>query len=594
MKQFFKTVLAVIVGMLIMSVINAVMYFSFILMLGLSGSGKPSVKSNSMLVIDMSKVMVAEQAQDPNPFASLMGEDVVETLGLHEVVTALETAANDPAISFIYLRTAGLSGSPATIEEFRNALLKFRESGKPMLAYMENPTNGGYYLASAADKVLMSSAHGGMVALTGLSSRIVFLKDLLDKLGVNVQLIRHGKYKSAGEMYIRNDISPENRLQYETFINSIWGSWSDEISESRNISAERFNEMIDNLELNSPEDFLENGLVDELVDNEELRGKLATYSGELEFKNVRSISLGNYIRARESSKSMFKDKIAVIYANGEIVDGKGKDAVAGDRFAGIISDVRRDKSVKAVVFRVNSPGGSVMASEKIRHEIDRLCAEKPVIASYGDYAASGGYWISNGCRRIFCDKTTLTGSIGVFSMIPDLSGTIKDLGHVNIVTINSNRHGDMYNLTRPLDKDELDYMQASVEDIYGRFVSLVSEGRGLTEEFVDSIAQGRVWAGTDALEIGLVDEIGTLEDALRYAALIADTETSSDLSNYTIEAYPKPLDPMEELLKSFMGGEEVSVFAGTPFESVENAYRDYKSIPTGQVFARMPYEVTVR
>ena len=254
--------------------------------------------------------------------------------------------------------------------------------------------------------------------------------------------------------------------------------------------------------------------------------------------------------------------------------------------------MRKDKSVKAVVLRVNSPGGSVIASEKIKNELDRLGDEKPLVASYGDYAASGGYWISNNCRRIFSDKGTLTGSIGVFSMIPDFSSTINDLAHVNIVSINSNRHSDMYSLSRALDAEETEYMQASVEDIYERFVNIVSEGRELRPEFVDSIAQGRVWAGSDALEIGLVDEIGSLQDALRYAALIADTDTSSDLSNYEIVAYPKMLSPFEQLLKS-LSGEEM-VFAGTPFENIEAAYRDYEVQASGQVFARMPYEISVR
>lgn len=595
MKQFFKTVLAVVVGMLIMNLINGLFYLSFFFLMGLSslgGSSTVDVKQGSVLMVDMSRISLSEKSVAEEPFASLFSETPVRTIGILDAVSALGKAAEDPAVSYLYIKTDGTGGGIATIEEFRKAVCAFRESGKPVVAYMENPSSASYYLASAADKVFMTSSHGGMNSVVGIASQVVFLKDLLDKLGVNVQLIRHGKYKSAGEMYIRNDISAENRLQYECFINSLWGAWADEIAESRGISAERFNALIDNLELNSPEDFLEASLVDELLDLEGLRVRLADYAGKDDYRNLNSVSLGDYLDARTGSKSIFKDKIAVIYASGEIVDGNSTDQVSGDRFARIISDVRKDKSVKAVVLRVNSPGGSVIASEKIKNELDRLGDEKPLVASYGDYAASGGYWISNNCRRIFSNKGTLTGSIGVFSMIPDFSSTINDLAHVNIVSIKSNRHSDMYSLSRALDAEETEYMQASVEDIYERFVNIVSEGRELRPEFVDSIAQGRVWAGSDALEIGLVDEIGSLQDALRYAALIADTETSSDLSNYEIVAYPKMLSPFEQLLKS-LSGEEM-VFAGTPFENIEAAYRDYEVQASGQVFARMPYEISVR
>ena len=594
MKQFFKTVLAVIVGMLIMSAINTLVSITIFVMMGVNMlvGEKTKVLPGSVLMVDMSRIELAEQSVEEDPYSSLFNEFPVNTIGIWDAASALKAAAEDPAISYLCLKTDGTSGGIATIEEFRKAVCAFRGSGKPVIAYMENPGSASYYLASAADKVFMTSAQGGMNSIVGISSQVVFLKDLLDKLGVNVQLIRHGKYKSAGEMYIRNDISAENRLQYECFINSLWGAWVDEISASRGITPEQFNALLDNLSLNSPEDFLNASLVDELVDLEGFRTRMADYAGILDYKNLNSISLYDYSVARSKSKSIFKDKIAVIYASGEIVDGNGREQVAGDRFARIISDVRKDKTVKAVVLRVNSPGGSVLASEKIKNELDRLGEEKPLVASFGDYAASGGYWISNNCRRIFSDRGTLTGSIGVFSMIPDFSSTIKDLAHVNVVSIKSNKHSDMYALNRPLDKAELDYMQASVEDIYERFVTIVSEGRELRPEFVDSIAQGRVWAGSDALEIGLVDEIGSLEDALRYAALIADTETSSNLSNYEIAAYPKKLNPLEELLLSLNG--EEAVFAGTPFENIEAAYRDYKVQACGQVFARMPYEISVR
>lgn len=595
MKDFLKTMLAVIAAMIVMSILNTITYVTLILTIGLSGNSKPVVENNSALVIDMSKISIAEQsASSLQSMMSVYGQGQVTTIGIWDAVRSLNQAALDSAIKYVILKTDGVSGGMAQLEEFRKGLCNFRMSGKPVIAYTENPSNGSYYLASMADKIYMNSSEGGMNMVVGLSSRIVFLKDILDKLGVNVQLIRHGKYKSAGEMYIKSDISPENRLQYETFIGSIWGDWSEEIAQSRGISAEDFNALIDNLALNLPQDFLQHGLVDELVTKGELYDKLATYSEVENFDKAKLVSLADYVEAKTPKESLFKEKIAVIYVDGEIVDGNNAQQVAGDRFASIIRSVRKDDLVKAVVFRVNSPGGSVMASEKIKNEMDLLCAQKPVVASYANYAASGGYWISNACSKIYTDKSTLTGSIGVFSMIPDFSKTAKNLAHVNIVSINSNKHSDMYSLMRPLDTRELAYMQQSVEVIYDRFVKLVAQGRSLEPDFVDSVAQGRVWAGSDALEIGLVDEIGTLEDALRFAAAMADSEHMKELSDYTVAAYPKPLTPFEEIMLQLAGdpGEEL-VMAGTPFESVESAFRHFKAEKAGQVYARLPYEMVI-
>ena len=274
---------------------------------------------------------------------------------------------------------------------------------------------------------------------SGLSSQLIFLKDALDWLGVNMQLIRHGKYKSAGEMYIRKSASKENMEQNEAMISSVWNSWAEEIAEARNITTEELNSILDNLELNFPEDFLEKGLVDELMTREQLQQKLADLFVTDKFENVKGISLQDYAMLKNTVNFKAANKVAVIYADGEIIDGNDKMQVAGDRFAKVIADVRNDKSVKAVVLRVNSPGGSVLASEKIKTELDLLRESVPVIASYGNYAASGGYWISACSDYIFSNATTLTGSIGVFSMIPDFSGTINDKLRVNITDRKSTR-----------------------------------------------------------------------------------------------------------------------------------------------------------
>ena len=332
--------------------------------------------------------------------------------------------------------------------------------------------------------------------------------------------------------------------------------------------------MLNELELVFPEDFLEKGLVDELLTYDQLQDKLAMLFMTDDYNNVETISIKDYAQLNAAGDPMSDKKIAVIYAEGEIVDGDATEEVAGDRFARIIKSVREDKSVKAVVLRVNSPGGSVLASEKIKAQIDSLKAQVPVIASYGDYAASGGYWISANCDYIYANETTLTGSIGVFSMIPDLKNTINDKLHVNITAVNSNKHADMYGLMRPLDKQETDMMQATVESIYEKFTALVAEGRDMKVEDVDAIAQGRVWTGAQALEIGLVDKIGTLEDAMMHAAMLVDAENG--LADINIVEYPKPQTTLD-IINAHLTGEEL-----------------IKIAEPGKIYARIPYAIEVK
>ncbi len=296
------------------------------------------------------------------------------------------------------------------------------------------------------------------------------------------------------------------------------------------------------------------------------------------FKDVQMINFADYV-SKKVTPGKGARKIAVIYADGEIIDGSQTENVAGDRFASIIEGIREDSGVKAVVLRVNSPGGSVLASEKIKSELDRLQAEKPIVASYGEYAASGGYWISNNCTKIFSDAVTLTGSIGVFGMVPDFSKTASDVLKVGVETISSNKHGDMYSLTRPFDSAEYNYMLRSIEDIYDRFTTLVSNGRDIPKEQVDAIGQGRVWTGANALDIKLVDEIGTLEDAIRYAAELAG---DSELANWNIKGYPAPPTVMETVMSSFQGQQDdYSVKAL------------YEKIKEPRILARLPFEMKI-
>ena len=582
--------LAVVAGLLVFAIVGFFLMLGTIGAIAAAGEAKPVMPSEAVLKIDLSAVALAEQTAEADPIAMLQGKGSVTPVGIYSAITAVNRAAQDPAIKYIYMRPDGVTGGFAQVEEFRKALVRFRESGKAVVSYIESPSNSSYYLASASDKIYMTVHEGGMNMFNGISTQLIFLKDALDRLGINVQLIRHGKYKSAGEMYIRNSSSKENMEQNVSMITSMWDSWATDIAESRGISKEELNSMINNLELNFPSDFLEKGMVDGLLTREELQQKLADLYVTDNYKNVKGISLADYAKLNPVNLKP-ANKVAVIYAEGNIVDGSDKEQVAGDRFAQIIADVRNDKDVKAVVLRVNSPGGSVLASEKIKAELDLLRKNVPVIASYGNYAASGGYWISANSDYIFANATTLTGSIGVFSMIPDFGGAVKSKLHVNITPVNSNKHADMLGMMRALDPQETAFMQASVERIYSKFTSIVAEGRDMTVEAVDNIAQGRVWTGAEALEIGLVDQIGTIEDAIEYAALCIDGVES--VNDVQVVGYPKPLTTLEALLESF-GGAGESVFAGTPLESVEKAFIGWTEAESGKAYARLPYEIIIR
>ena len=577
MKDFLKTFLASLAALFVYGIATSfivfAMFFSGIIgLIGNSNAG-PAMPKSAVLTMDMSAVSLSEQTREADIMDILQGGST-EQLGIFDAVSAINSAAFDPAVKYIYLKPDAAVAGTAQLEELRKALQNFRATGKAVVSYIENPTNAGYYLASVSDKIYMTPHQGGMNSFTGLSSQLIFLKDALDHLGVNVQLIRHGKYKSAGETFVRNSSSKENMQQNEEMITSMWDSWKNAIAQSRGLNPEDIDRMLNELELVFPEDFLEKGLVDELLTYDQLQDKLAMLFMTDDYNNVETISIKDYAQLNAAGDPMSEKKIAVIYAEGEIVDGDATEEVAGDRFARIIKSVREDKSVKAVVLRVNSPGGSVLASEKIKAQIDSLKAQVPVIASYGDYAASGGYWISANCDYIYANETTLTGSIGVFSMIPDLKNTINDKLHVNITAVNSNKHADMYGLMRPLDKQETDMMQATVESIYEKFTALVAEGRDMKVEDVDAIAQGRVWTGAQALEIGLVDKIGTLEDAMMHAAMLVDAENG--LADINIVEYPKPQTTLD-IINAHLTGEEL-----------------IKIAEPGKFYARIPYAIEVK
>jgi protease-4 len=459
-------------------------------------------------------------------------------------INAIDAAAQDKNIGMIYMTPENVSCGTAQLEELRAALERFRKAGKPIVAYCENFSNGSYYLASVADKVILDPAAESMI--TGVGTQMIFLKDVLDALGVDVQLIRHGKYKAAGEMYTRSEASPENRLQNEALVGSIWNTISTQIAASRGCTPEQFNQWVENLDMINATDYKDKGLVDETWYKDEVDKYLCEQNGVNKISEVSFVKINKY--ASKLKKGSRKNKIAVVYADGEIVI-EGSDAdIVGSKMANTLRKVREDKKVKAVVFRVNSPGGSAQAAEAIRHELQLLRAEKPVIVSFGDYAASGGYWISAESDYIFSDYNTLTGSIGVFGLIPSVGNAIRKNLKVNIETVGTTSHSDMMSGMRKLNDQEVKYVQRQIEKIYDDFTSLVSNGRGMAKDSVDAIGQGRIWSGSDAIRIGLVDKQGGIQDAIDYAA----QKVGLSKEDYRLSIYPVAKDV--SLLQMLSGG----------------------------------------
>ena len=544
MKPFGKVVLGGCLGTLLAFILVNLIFFG-VIGAAISSIGKesqPTIPRNAILKVDFSQP-IAEQGGEKFNFNPLAGSaSMASSLSLLNAIRALEVAATDPQVKFVYLKTDGLEMDIAQAEEFRNALLAFRESGKPVISYSQGLSAGNYYMASVADKVILNAY--GDVMITGMSSQLMYYKDLIDHLGIDIQLIRHGKYKSAGEPYIKSEMSQENKEQYETMLGTIWNVMAEAIAASRDFTAEQFNDWIDNLAITNAESAKEKGLVDELWYDDQVREYFRTLCDVKKVKDLKYVSLKDYATAKVKPNVRAKEKVAVIYADGQIVmDDKGNGNI-GNNFAKEIAKARQDSSIKAVVFRVNSPGGSVQASAAIEREIALLKECKPVVASYGGYAASGGYWISCGTDKIFSDKSTLTGSIGVFGLIPSFGKALKKNVHLNVYEVATHKHGSLASGMSPLDPEEEAVMQAQIDATYEDFVSRVAKGRGLTTDAVDAIAQGRVWAGGDAIKIGLVDEWGGLTDAIRYAA------TMANLDNYQLVEYPVVTPVYDQLLAS--------------------------------------------
>ena len=581
MKDFLKTTLAVIVGTCITL---AVGFFFFIAVIGavaaLGESSEPVVPAKAILKIDFNNPVTELGEEDAMAALQSLNFNSTKPIGILKAVKAIENAATDPAIKFIYLNLNSMNIGMANMEEVRNALEFAKQQGKGIVSYADNYSQGSYYLASVSDKVYLNS--DGSAPIVGIGSSMMFFKDLLDKLGIQVQLIRHGKFKAAAEQFIASNISKENYQQNKEMIDSIWESWAEEICSSRGITIEEFNKLVDNLELFSAESMIKHGLVDELVSRDQMTSILCNLFDTTDDDNLKFVSLQTYAQAKVKPNIAAKDKIAVIYADGEITMA-AQQGLTVKKFYPIIRQISKDSSIKAVVLRVNSPGGDAQAAEILNKELQLLRSSKPLIVSMGEYAASGGYWISAKSERIFADNTTLTGSIGVFSMAMNYGKGLKQHLHVNTANISSNTHSTMMNGVDPLDAKEVAFMQGMVEDIYTKFTALVSEGRELPVEYVDEVGQGRVWTGADAFGNKLVDEIGGLTDAIQYAAACAD------LSDYRIEEYPKAKTQMEQILEMIQGAEASVKAIANPQESIKEIYSSILEEGQFKVYARHPF-----
>lgn len=582
MKGFFKTLLASFIG------VFAAMFLGVIVLVGIVGAAgsaseaTPTVPESAILKIG-ENLTLAEQSTDGDfdPSAIIAGGNISsgKQIGILSAIQAIEKAATDPSIKFIYINPSQVNGSISHLEELRSALVKFKESGKAIISFSETYSQGGYYLSSVSDKLYVHPYGGN--TMFGVSSSLMFFKGALDKLGIEVQLIRHGKYKSAGEQFVNTNISEANREQNQAMITSLWNSISEDICKSRDMDLNTFNAHINNLSATQPKEMVEAGMADGIMTRDEMVAELAGLFGVEKEEDVKMITLDKYAKAVVKPNIKASEKIAIIYANGEIVDSG--DGISPDKYSKVISDVRKDSTIKAVLLRVDSPGGSAVAAELIRRELELLRKDKPVVVSFSNYAASGGYWISAECDKIFTNETTLTGSIGVFSMIPNIEKIVKEKARINIVNINSNEHSDMMTMTKPLDKAETAYMQKGVEVIYDSFLSIVSNGRDMTTEEVDKIAQGRVWSGTDAIKVDLADEIGTVYDALNYTINI------SGLENYQLVEYPKVKTQMERLMESFGQAESSISKLSNPEIAIDDMVKELKQM-SKTVYARMEYD----
>jgi len=587
MKQFLKFTLATIVGIFIASLLGIFISFGIIGAIAGSADKATTLKPNSIYQIDLEGNLVDRSQEDPlsGAFAHALGKPSENTIGLDDVLGNIEKAKKDDNIVGIYLKGGSLSGGVASIKEIRNALIDFKKSGKFIVAYADNYSQRMYYLASVADKILINPQ--GMLELKGLSAQTMFFKNTLDKLGIEMQVVKVGTFKSAVEPYVNTKMSDANRLQVNVFMGSIWNNILKEISASRKIPAAKLNSYADEMMMFQPtEKSKQYGLVDGLVYIEQVDSVLKKY-----VKNLKKGDDLTFVKQEAMTKvpdtaKYDKSKVALIYAVGEITDTEGDGIVSRD-LVKTINDVEKDSAVKAVVFRISSPGGSAYGSEQIWHALSVLKAKKPLIVSMGDYAASGGYYIACVADKIFAQPTTITGSIGIFGVIPNIKGLDDKIG-ITYDGVKTNKMSDAISINRPFTPEERDLMQSYVNRGYELFVKRCADGRKMKTEQIKAIAEGRVWTGEDALKIGLVDKIGGLNDAIKLAV------EKAKLKSYNIKEYPEKEDFMTKFMKNF--GKDVETrIAKIQLGEQYNLFKQVKNLDKiNGIQARLPYDLNIR
>ena len=587
MKSFFKYLLASVLGVLLAGFLMLFIIIGGIGAMVSSQDQAVKIKSHTVLHMQLDRPIMDRSNKNPMESFDFSSFKPVTKLGLNDILKNLNKAKNDSDIDGIYLDLTFIPTGIATIEEIRNALINFKESGKFILAYADTYTQATYYLASVADKIYLNPE--GILTFVGLRSEIMFFKDAMAKLGVEPQIIRHGKFKSAVEPFMYKKMSEENREQIMTYMGSIWNNMLDGISNERKISIKTLNELADNLTLKNAQAAIDNGLIDGLKYKDEVLTELAELTGKTNDEKIETVSLGKYFKVpNKKRKSLERNKIAVIYASGNVMMGEGAEGTIGsDRISKAIRKARKDSSIKAIVFRVNSGGGSALASEVIWREVKLAQEVKPVIASLGDVAASGGYYIVAPAQKIIAGPNTITGSIGVFGLLFNGKDLLNNKLGIHVDVAKTNKYADMGTFSRKLTAQEREVIQYSVEEIYETFITHVAEGRNMTKEEVDEIGQGRVWSGANAIDIGLIDGFGGLEDAIKLAA------EAANLDSYRIIDLPKLKDPFEKLLEDLQGNVKVSILK----QELGTEYKYYKTLQNLRnmqgIQARIPYEVEI-
>ncbi|MBP1677940.1 MAG: signal peptide peptidase [Bacteroidetes bacterium] len=581
MKQFLKFTLATIVGVILASLLGMLIFFGVVGAIAGSSEKVTEIKPNSVYQLDLRGSLVDRSEDDSfsAALAEVFGQPAQQVLGLDDILANIEKAKNDPNIAGIYLKGGELMGGFASMKEIRDALIDFKKGGKFIVAYADNYLQKDYFLASVADKVLLNPE--GMLELKGLSAEVLFLKNTLDKLGIQMQVVKVGTYKSAVEPYINTKMSDANREQVTAYAKSLWSNMLHQISFSRKVPVDSLNAYADEMMMFQPTaKSVKYHLVDSLVYVDQVDSILKSYAKD--YKIVKHADLLN----APDNKKYEKNKLAVIYAVGGIDDGDG-EGIVSETLVENIDKAAKDESVKAVVLRVSSPGGSAYGSEQIWRALSNLKAKKPLIVSMGDYAASGGYYISCIADKIVAQPNTITGSIGIFGLIPNIEGLNNKLGFT-YDGVKTNKLSDLPSINRAFRPEESELMQAYVNRGYELFVKRCADGRKKSIDEIKAIAEGRVWTGEAALKLGLVDKLGGINEAIKLAA------EKGRIKEYQIKEFPEKEDFMTKLMKSFGGDVKTSLVKAQLGEHYE-LFRQMKRVEKlNGIQARLPYELIIK